>query len=94
MIKLDENRIAVGGAITDNANQDVAMLKCDPVTNRLLIEITPVVDSAPPTGLPNSVIDGNRVNTATGVTDDANLDTSLLIADNRNGYLYIDLIIE
>lgn len=46
ILKRDENHVTVGAAITNDSSQDVTMLRVDPSTNYLLIDInaTPSVD--------------------------------------------------
>lgn len=93
ILSRDNNRRIVGGAVTDDANMTVEALRCDPITERLLIYVYPVTDTTPAT-LAESKIDADRINCATLTTDDANLNTSLLIVDSRNGYAFVDFIFE
>ena len=62
-------------------------------TDRLLIDIVKIVTTTSPT-VSGSQIDGNAEHVSLAVTDNANLTETPLIADNRNNYLYIDLLIE
>lgn len=39
ILERDQNHVHVGGAITNDANQEVTMLRVDPSTNYLLAEI-------------------------------------------------------
>lgn len=66
VLKRDQNRITVLGGITDDSNQDIVMLRVDPVTKRLLI-------SATVTSTANLII---GTSTITGGT------TGLLLYDN------------
>ena len=91
--KRDENFIAVALGVSDTDGTTTLPLSVDPVTGRLLIEIN------------GQLTDGNTVplmvgrdenwrETASAVTDDADETVSPLIVDNRNNYLYIDLLVE
>lgn len=40
IISRDQNHVTVGAAITDDTDQDVTMLRVDPITKYLLIDIT------------------------------------------------------
>lgn len=39
ILKRDENHVTVGGAVTQDSDQDVAMLRVDPVTKYLLVSL-------------------------------------------------------
>ena len=40
VLKRDENRKTVAGAITNDSSQDIEMLRIDPVTKYLLVDLT------------------------------------------------------
>lgn len=91
--KRDENFITVAMAITDDANKTTMPLLVDPATGRLLIEIDGQETDG--TSAPAMVgRDENWRETSCAVTDDATKSVSPLIVDNRNNYLYIDLLVE
>lgn len=94
MLKRDENRVTVGGGVTDDSNKTVEPLRTDPVTGRLLIEIYGVTSTTPSTLKTVAYKDGNYANTGIAVTDDANSTVTPLIIDSRNNYLFVDLLIE
>lgn len=72
--------------------------KTDPVTGRLLIDITPVAEPASPVFHTASDIDVNRKNVATGLEHIIQQDTSGNILpfhiDSRNNLLFCDILIE
>ena len=86
--KIDNNRTKT--AIIVDTNGNIADLVVDPVTGRLLIEIT-VVATSTPALLKNAKIDENREKTVLGY-DGTNPQS--LIIDNRNGLLYCDVLVE
>jgi len=67
-------------------------LEVDTSTGRLLVEII-AVSASTPSGVVR-VNDENRVAVALAVTDDVAATVSPLIVDSRNGYLFVDLLIE
>lgn len=92
VIKRDNNSVPVAAGI--DTNGDIKMLRVDPVTHRLLIDIDFVSEvSAPtfPTALPR---DNNAVPVSGAVTDDSNQTPRPLIIDSRNGYLFCDVYVE
>jgi len=91
MAKIDGNRGYVSMAITDDVNETPTALQVDSTTGRLLIEIAEIVTTSTPT-LTCKPVDGNSEYVSTAVTDDANLDEVPLMVDNRNNYLFIDII--
>jgi len=40
IILRDQNHVTVGAGVSDDADQDVLMLRVDPVTNYLLVDVT------------------------------------------------------
>lgn len=91
--KRDENYVTVAMGISDTDGATTLPLSVDPVTGRLLIDI----DGQLTDGLIMPAMVGRDENwreTASAVTDDADETVSPLIVDNRNNYLYIDLLIE
>lgn len=92
ILNRDENRKSVGGGINLSDLITPIQLMVDPVTNRLLIDVTlsGSLGSIVPTEVGH---DQNRRTTAYGVTDDVNENLSALIVDHTNGYLFVDLLI-
>lgn len=89
----DANRKSVGGGVNLVDSVTPLMLMVDPVTDRLLIDIT--LSTSTGSIIPSEVgHDQNRKTTAYGVKDDAGLELSPLIIDHTNGYLFVDLVIE
>lgn len=91
----DANHIVVLKAITDDANETVVPLRVDESTNRLLIEITPVVEdvgTTPTAGILKR--DANHVTVLGAISDDGSAIVYPLIIDSRNGLLYVDVEIE
>ncbi len=85
--KIDNNRNAA--AIVVDTNGNPANLLVDPVTGRLLIDVS-IVSATTPV-LNNAKIDDNR--RPNGLASDGTNPRPLLI-DNRNGFLWCDLTIE
>ena len=69
-------------------------LRVDPATSRLLIDITIVADTTPPTFPIVAKRDNNQIPVGMAVTDDANQTPRPLLIDSRNGYLFCDIIVE
>ena len=67
-------------------------LRVDPVTKRLLLDIAGVTSTTPATL--SEQRDDNRIPTANAVTDDTARTITPLIIDNRNGLLFVDLLVE
>jgi hypothetical protein len=84
----DENSQSITKISDTNGN--VENLKVDPITNRLLIEIEIVSEPISPV-LNSAKIDENSENVALA-TDGTNIIP--LHIDNRNGYLFVDLLEE
>ena len=91
MTQIDDNYQGVGKAVTNDASQDVKPLLVDPVTGRLLIEITNEVHVD--VGV-DSKIDQNFQGVAQAVTDDANENIKPLKVNPTNGKLLVDVLIE
>ena len=89
--KTDDNREKT--AIAADTNDAVQNLLVDPVTGRLLLDITIVSDPGSTT-LNTDKIDENSEHLAQGVTDDASLTPTPFHIDNRNGLLFVDLLEE
>ncbi len=78
ILKRDSNRITVLGGITDDSNQEIRMLRVDPVTGALKI-----VDSGATSGDvfgPSSAVDGNIV-TFDGITGKLIKDSGAKLSD-------------
>lgn len=92
----DANRKSVGGGVNLVDSATPLMLMVDPVTNRLLIDVT--ISGSTGSVIPKEVgHDQNRKTTAYGVLDNAVVNTpqetlSPLIIDHTNGYLFVDII--
>ena len=87
----DDNRMAVALG-WDETNLTTLPLRVDPVTKRLLLDITAVTTTTPPTL--SEQRDDNRMPTGIAVTDNAARTISPLIVDNRNGLLWLDVLVE
>lgn len=89
-LERDENRKVVGAGISITDLLTPNPLNVDPVTNRLLIDVT--IDSSPSSTLrARDARDANHVPTAYGVSDtDGNTPLPLLI-DHNNNYLFVDI---
>lgn len=85
--KIDNNR--ENTTIVTDTNGNPANLLVDPTTGRLLIDIAIVEDSTPV--LNSSKIDGNYEETSLA---DNGTDPVPLLIDNRNGYLFVDVLNE
>jgi len=89
MSKIDQNYNYVAMAKTDDVSGSASPLKVDPVTGRLLVSIYFVSSSI--SVLNSSKIDNNFEPTSL-VYDETNVRP--LLIDNRNGFLWTDLLIE
>ena len=92
--KRDENLVTSFLAVSDDDGVTPVDVGIDPVTNRLLIEITPVSDSSPATLPTVAPRDGNNVPVHLLVTDDASETITPFLIDSRNGLLYVDVLVE
>jgi len=91
--KIDENRAGSSLVTEDNAGSLTNSLLVDATTGRLLIACYKVTEPSAP--VKNNInIDENRKNVAFGVTDDSSSVATPLAVDSRNGYLFVDLIVE
>lgn len=90
----DENRITSILAVSDVDGVTPVLVAVDSATGRLLAEITPVTDSSPAALPVNAPRDANNMPTGLIVTDDSNLTVTPFLIDNRNGYLYADVLVE
>lgn len=87
----DDDHKPVGGAINLTDLSTALPLQVDPVTNRLLIDVT--MDNSPSsTLLTHDVRDGNHVPTAYGVSATDLVTPLPLLVDHNNGYLFVDII--
>jgi len=86
---IDQDRINVGLAITDDANQTVVPLKVDAATNRIKVKI----GSAPGASVPliEYLKDPNRVPCSAAVTDNILKAVSVIKCDD-NGYIKVKFI--
>ena len=91
MTQIDENYQGVSKAVTDDTSKDIKPLLVDPVTDRLLIDITNEAHTAVAV---SSKIDENAEGVSLAVTDDANKDIKPLKVHPTNGGLLVDLLIE
>ena len=82
-LKIDANYWKVSGAVTDDSNLDIVMLRADPVTKRLKVEQSPLVSS----------VDNVQVINATSPTiynltlTDANTEYSQALPANTTKYV-------
>ena len=88
--KIEDNFIRT--ALASDGVSSTEPLRVDPVTSRLLIDVE-VTTSTIPAAL-NGKIDDNYTRTAFAVTDDVAETQTPLIIDNRNGYIFIDVLTE
>ena len=85
----DQNR--QNNALAVDTDGNIADLKVDPATGRLLLAITAVSEPSSPV-LNTSKIDQNHQNVALAVDDSDNIIP--LHSDNRNGLLFVDVLME
>lgn len=78
--------------VWDSSNSTTAPIKVDPSTGRLLIDIT-IVSSTTPV-LNGVKRDDNFVTTCAGTADNAGASVMPLLIDSRNGYLWMDIVVE
>jgi len=88
--KRDNNSIPTSLAVDTDGNTEP--LRVDPATGRLLIEVAVVSSTDPAT--PSGKRDNNQIPVSYAITDDASATPTPLIIDNRNGYLFVDLVQE
>ena len=86
--RIDENYQSVGLIVKDNTDQDIDVLKVDPVTGRLLVEL--FVESSSDLDVA-SKIDSNYEGVATAVTDDASADIKPLKVHPVSNCLLVDI---
>ena len=88
IILRDENHITVEAGVSDDANQDITMLRVDPVTGYLLVAISSTTATSANT---NSVArrDQNHIPVCLGY-DETN-DILVEILTDENGYLLCDI---
>lgn len=88
IIKRDPNHVTVGGAITNDTDQDVTMLRVDPVTKYLLITI---LSAGAATGVSSQIAkrDGNHVPVCLA-WNEQDQELQEVLTDS-NGYLLADL---
>lgn len=83
---IDSNSNMAAQGVTDNASLTPSIFKVDPVTGALLcVNVGGTVGGVVSTRIP---VDGNDVEVACGVTDDANQDVRPLLTTTE-GYLLI-----
>lgn len=89
-LKRDENRKVVGAGIDYVTLITPVPLHVDPVTGRLLIDVT--TDNSPSSVLPTKdKRDENHIPTSYGVSA-SDLTTPLpFLIDHNNGYLFVDI---
>lgn len=88
----DENSVAILGGVSD-LDGSVLPIQIDPVSGGILIEVYIVSDGTSVLSAGRAGKDGNSSSTLLGVADDA---SGLLIPgfDNRNNYLWMDILTE
>ncbi len=90
ILKRDENHVTVSAAVTNDANQEVTMLRVDPATKYLLVEII-ASTSTPGTSGQIAKRDGNHVPVCLG-WDETNGVLQEILTDDQ-GNLLCDLLI-
>lgn len=90
VIKRDQNFKTVGAAVTYNDSQDITMLRVDPTTKYLLVDIAPDSGSAA-TASPIASRDQNFRPVCLG-WDETNQTTQEILTD-ENGFLLCDVLI-
>lgn len=94
LAKIDANRVKTALGVGDDANLELILVRVDPVTKRVLEDISIVASTVPVDPGNIAQRDQNHKTVSMGVTDDANLDPSPLIVDNRNNRLFVDTNVE
>lgn len=69
-------------------------VRVDPVTGRVLMDITQISSTSVPTLGTTIPRDSNQVPVGRGVTDDTNLTPTPLLISSSNGFLLIDVNVE
>lgn len=77
ILKRDENFVTVLAGVTDDSDQDVTMLRVDPITKRLLVTATPG------SGIIGGTIDATQVAFGTGVDTIGGTDTFVWIDSQK-----------
>lgn len=91
--KKDDNRVPV--ALVDDGAATTEPLRVSPANSRLILDVASVTDNGITGTWPTrSPRDANNEPIAMGVTDDANETPTPLRIDNRNGLLFVDLLVE
>lgn len=90
IILRDQNHVTVGAAITNDSDQDVTMLRCDPVTKYLLVTISDTGATSAISG-PIAKRDQNHVPVCLG-WDETNQVTQEILTDS-SGNLLCDVLI-
>lgn len=91
IIKRDQNFRTVGAGVTDDASLDISMLRVDPVTGYLLIDVT-VTGSSSANATQIASRDENFRPVCLGY-DETN-DILVEILTDENGYLLADIVAE
>lgn len=91
IIKRDENHVTVASGVTDDSDKDVTMLRVDPVTNSLLIEISQA-GAATASGTQVARRDENHVPVCLAYNEDD--DELQEVLTDENGYLLADIEFE
>jgi len=92
--KRDENQVPVLLGLNNSDSVSTEEFRVDPVTDRLLIDVTLIADHAAPTLPATLPRDDNHVAVRGGVTDDGSLSPSPFIIDTATGLLFVDLVSE
>lgn len=88
IIKRDQNFRTVGAAVTDDADQDVTMLRVDPVTRYLLIDVTNVGATSANSG---SIARRDQNYRPVCLAYDEDNDQLVEVLTDENGYLLADI---
>lgn len=89
----DENSVATMVA-ADSVTGLPSPIQIDPVTGRIMAEIYSVTTSVPVFSENEALKDENSVSTTTGILDSDSTKALTCLIDNRNGFLYADILQE
>ncbi len=91
ILKRDENFVTVAGAVTDDTDKEVTMVRMDPVTNRVLASVS-ISGSAIGAGGQVARRDENHVPVCLAYNEDD--DELQEVLTDENGYILCDVVFE
>lgn len=91
IIKKDENFVAVGAAVTNDGDADVSMLRVDPVTKHLLVDVS-IVGSTSAVSSQIARRDENFKPVCLAYNEDA--DELQEVLTDENGFILVDIEFE